>query len=143
MYSVTTIRQPIKSARGRFRCGFSTSPAVKVTLFHADCENSGPVIARPRTSQNANAPAPRAAGCTDPRSQPFAAGCHQSDVNAAPPAFHPTNRPRTTSANRAAAFVNVNVFWISFPRRSPRVLTSVRMTITAIATSCCVERLNA
>src|SRR5262245_17624087 len=97
-------------ARGRFRPGFSTSPAVNVTLFHADWEKSGPVIARPRTSQNANIPAAAAGGCTASIDHPFAVGFHQSDVNAAPLAFHPTNNPRTTRPNNAAAFVNVKVF---------------------------------
>src|SRR5436190_13075527 len=120
MYSATTMAHPINNARGRFRCGFSTSPAVNVTLFHADCAKSGPVIARPNTSQKANTPAVDAAGCTASIRQPFAVGFHQSEVNAAPPAFQPTNSPRTTSPRRADALVNVNEFWISLPSFNQR-----------------------
>src|SRR5213593_3861875 len=99
---------PISNALGRLRPGFSTSPAVKVTLFQADCENSGPVIARPTTSQNANTPAAAAAaGCAVARFQPFAIGCHQSEVNAAAAEFQPTRSPSTTSNARATVFVNV------------------------------------
>jgi hypothetical protein len=92
---------------------FDFAPPVNVTLFHADCAKSGPVIARPNTSQKANTPAVAAAGCTASRRQPFADGFHQSELNAAPPAFQPTNSPRTTRPKSAAAFVKVNEFWIS------------------------------
>ena len=40
---------PSASESGRLRCGFFTSPAVKVTLFHASAENSEPTWATATT----------------------------------------------------------------------------------------------
>src|SRR5436309_7563543 len=103
------MQQPISNARGRLRPGSSTSPAVKVTLFHADCENNGPVIDLPTTSQNPNTPAATAAGCAAARLQPFCTGFHQSEMKAAAAEFQPTSSPSNTRSNRASVFVNVKL----------------------------------
>ena len=44
---------PNTSASGRFRCGFCTSAAANVTLFHASLEKSEPTSAAPNASTNA------------------------------------------------------------------------------------------
>ena len=44
---------PIIRARGRFRCGFFTSAAANVTLFHASLEKSEPTSDAPNATMNA------------------------------------------------------------------------------------------
>jgi len=45
-----TVPVPMASESGRLRCGFFTSPAVKVTLFQASAEKSEPTFATARTT---------------------------------------------------------------------------------------------
>ncbi len=49
-----TVTTPRIIARGRVRPGSRVSEPVNVTLFHADCENNGPIMARPSKSQSAD-----------------------------------------------------------------------------------------
>src|SRR6185503_12579016 len=139
-YSVTTSPQPNNSARGKFFPGSRTSPAVNVTLFHADCAKSGPTIARPNIINNASTSSPCVDGsnqtCAAEGRQPFSHDAHHEDVYAALPLFQPRNNPTTISPSNAAVFVNVNVFWMSFPVCSPRVLMKVRNRIITTARSC-------
>src|SRR6185295_3323601 len=102
--------QPMSKARGKLRPGFSTSPAVNVTLFHADCANSGPVIARPTIIASANPPASVRPGCASCGFQLFAQGLHHDEVYAALAWFQPRSNPTTINPTRAAVLVNVKVF---------------------------------
>ena len=47
---------PRNRALGKVRPGSRVSPPVKVTLFQADCENKGPIMARPSRKTSAGAP---------------------------------------------------------------------------------------
>src|SRR5216684_1740435 len=47
---------PNASESGRLRLGFFTSPAVKVTLFHASAENNDPTCATPTATQTPTSP---------------------------------------------------------------------------------------
>src|SRR6185503_11784292 len=106
--------QPSNSARGKFFPGSRTSPAVNVTLFHADCANSGPTIARPSNITSASINNPLLVGsnqtCAAEGFQPFCHGCHHDEVYAALPWFQPIINPIRISPSSAAVFVNVNVF---------------------------------
>src|SRR5881628_1013562 len=109
-YNVTTAKQPIRRARGRFLPGSRTSPPVNVTLFHALCAKSGPTIAHPRNIVSAETPATVRSGRTAFGSQPLAHGFHHEEVCAALSAFQPAVRPKIIRAAKAAVFVTVNVF---------------------------------
>src|SRR6185503_3143473 len=113
-YSVTTSPQPNNSARGKFFPGSRTSPAVNVTLFHADCAKSGPTIARPTNINKASTSKPSVAGsnhtCDADGFQPFSHDAHHDAVCAALPLFQPRNNPITINPRSAAVLVNVNVF---------------------------------
>src|SRR5687767_2306353 len=106
--------QPISNARGRFLPGSRTSPAVNVTLFHADCANSGPTIALPSNMSNASTINPCVAGsnqtCAAVGCQPFSHDAHHDDVYAALRPFQPSSRPMTINPSNAAVLVTVNVF---------------------------------
>ena len=71
-------------ARGRFFPGSRISPAVNVTLFHADCANSGPTIARPSIISSASTSKPSPAGsnhtCDADGFQPFSHDAHHDEV---------------------------------------------------------------
>src|SRR6185503_6078148 len=106
--------QPSNSARGRFFPGSRTSPAVNVTLFHADCANKGPTIARPSNINSASTTNPWLDGsnqtCAAVGCQPFSHDAHHDDVYAALAPFQPRKRPMTIRPRSAAVFVNVNAF---------------------------------
>src|SRR5215470_12767108 len=101
--------QPNSNARGKFRPGSRTSPAVNVTLFHADCANNGPTIARPSIITSAKASSPCVVGsnqtCAAVGRQPFSHDAHHDDVYAALARFQPSNRPTTINPSSAAVFV--------------------------------------
>src|SRR5215472_12307358 len=146
-YNVITNPVPNKSARGRFRRGSRTSPAVNVILFQASAENKEPTCP---TQIAINIPsAPPVAetvpmngrsdviGETDVGVQKFVKlACSAS-------ALHPTKMPNATTAMSDNVLAEVKTFWMSLPSSSPRVFTKVREIITKIATNCCVERLTA
>src|SRR4026209_2597183 len=100
--------QQSNRARGKFSPGSRTSPAVNVTLFHADCANSGPTIARPSiiTSASTSKPSPTGSNhtCDAEGFQPLFHGVHHDDVYAALPLFQPTNNPIKISPSNAAVF---------------------------------------
>src|ERR1044072_7104528 len=106
--------QPSNTARASFFPGSRTSPAVNVTLFHADCANSGPTIARPSNITSASTNRPWLAGsnqtCAADGFQPFCHDCHHDEVYAALLWFQPIAKPMTINPSSAAVFVNVNVF---------------------------------
>jgi hypothetical protein len=54
-------------------------------------------------------------------------------------ASRPKKIPSTIRPRSARVLVEVKTFWIHLPTLSPRVLRSVRKTISRIATSCCTE----
>ena len=54
-YNPVTSPVPSPNANGKLRRGSLTSPAVKVMLFHASEENSEPVCATHRPTNNPNA----------------------------------------------------------------------------------------
>src|SRR6185436_248129 len=95
--------QPNKSARGRFFPGSRTSPAVNVTLFHADCAKSGPTIALPSNINSAKTSSPWLDGsnqaCDAEGRHPFSHGRHQEEVKAALPWFQPTTNPIKINPN--------------------------------------------
>src|SRR6185503_1057113 len=101
--------QPNKNARGRFLPGSRTSPAVNVTLFHADCAKSGPTIVRPSNINNASVISPCVAGsnqtCEAVGFHPFSQDAHHDDVYAALPLFQPRTNPITINPSSAAVFV--------------------------------------
>src|SRR3954470_6826083 len=100
-----TVPQPRIKARGRLRPGSRISPPVNVTLFQADCENKGPIIARPRSIASASPPVARKPGWTTAGSQPLAAGSHQDEVQAAAFGLRPQARPTTIRPSNAAVLV--------------------------------------
>ena len=79
-------------ARGSVRPGSRISPPVKVTLFQADCENSGPIMARPSKRSSADAPSNGGPGKAVSASQPLAGAFHHDDVQAAHFAFGPSKQ---------------------------------------------------
>src|SRR5579885_1242224 len=97
-----TVVVPRIMAVGKVRPGLRTSEPVKVTLFQADCEKSGPIIASPRSIGSASGPASESSGDAACGVQPLAAESHHADVQAA--AFERASivRPRTTRPSRAA-----------------------------------------
>ena len=50
---MVTIPVPSNKLRGIFFCGSLISPAIKVTLFHASLLNREPIMAVPKTNNNA------------------------------------------------------------------------------------------
>src|SRR6266699_1272610 len=140
---MTTLAQPITSARTRFFPGSRISLPMNVTFVQAVWAKSGPTIDFPNSSTRASPPTNVKPGWTVCGLQPFAHESHQADRSAAELAFQPNDRPITTTAASAAVFANVNVFWTIFPTSSPRVLLHVSRAINAIAASCSVDKLIA
>src|SRR5262249_2929518 len=131
------------SARTRFLPGSRTSLPTKVTLVHACCANSGPIIDFPKIKTSASPPTNAKPGCAICGLQPFAHEFHQCAFNAAEFEFQPKHKPTTTTAARAAVFAKVNVFWMILPTSRPRVFVHVSNAINAIATNCSVDKLIA
>ena len=112
---------PMASARGRFRVGFCTSAAAKVTLFQASLENSEPTMAAPRTGITASDQSP-----VPQKSEKLAAamsGCRKSVS------------PNSTSAASAPTLATLNTVWIAAPSVTPRMLVAVSSAIMRIATT--------
>ena len=99
---------------------------MKVTLFHASDEKSGPTMADPTSATVAKLQsAPRQ------KSVKFAAtAC----------GLRPSRKPKPTSAEQRSTLAKVKTFCTVAPVRMPRVLTIVSRITTAMARSCCVVR---
>jgi len=94
------------------RRGSLTSPAVKVTLFHASDEKSDPVCATASAMNSPNALVATTPGATG--STPRAVQkCPRFAATAS--AFQPRNRPMAMSATTPAVFAVVNRFWMILP----------------------------
>src|SRR6185312_6584102 len=115
-------------AVGSVRPGLRVSEPVNVTLFQADCENKGPIIASPSSMGSARAPSREKSGEAVLGSQPLAVASHHDEAQAAAFVFAPSVSPRTTSPSRAAVLVKVKEFWIHFPSFRPPMFTAVRKT---------------
>ena len=105
-------------------------------MFHADCANNGPTIARPSSITSASAPVAPRPGCALCALHPFDHESHHADVNAALFARQPNSNPTTINPMSAAVLVNVKVFWMNLPVFRPRVFVAVSSRIIATATSC-------
>ena len=130
------------------RFGFFTSPAVKVMLFQASEEKSEPTCATQKATSSPNAPAVAAIGAAMrevrlDRRDVVRASRGRVKLAAMAAALRPTRMPSTIRASSDSVLAEVKMFWISLPRRMPRVLSQVRKTISRMPTSCCVERLTA
>src|ERR1041385_6593857 len=95
---------PSASESGRLRLGFRTSPAVKVTLFHASAENSAPTIATP-TSRTVSKFHPEL------RQKP-------SKLEATAAGLRPTRKPAATRPRIAATLATVKTFCTIAPARN-------------------------
>ena len=122
---------------GTLRRGFTTSPAVKVMLFHASAENKEFVCATQIPTKSPNTVAavkPAPTSCRLPRT------VQKSLKFSAPaPDFSPITIPRTINASSAPVFAVVKTFWISLPTSKPRVFVNVKNPMSARPTSCAVE----
>src|SRR5262249_15151 len=107
---MTTEVVPKIRARGNTRSGSLIGRPVKVTLFQADCEKSGPIIAFPNSSKSAAPPATPRPGIAVSLDQPLAAASHHDDVHAALSRFVPSKMPTTMRPKSAAVLVKVNEF---------------------------------
>ena len=58
-------------------------------------------------------------------------------------ALRPIRIPIAASASSVRLFAQVNAFCTSLPNHRPRVLSTVRPRMSAIAVACCTERLTA
>src|SRR5215469_16818201 len=122
---------PRASDNGRFRLGFLTSAAVKVTLFHASAANRAPTMATPT---KVIVPMNQVGlsggyGCWAPSE-----ALRQKSVKFAERAAAVEKKtPRRARPAKAAAFATVNMFCTTFPKPSPRVFIQVRNTIEAMA----------
>ena len=87
---------PTKSARGRLRLGLITSLPVKVTLFQASEENSGPTSA---TETSVKVARSQCAPCQNPCAEEAGTGW---------PKAH--QMPSTTTPSSAATFKTVKTF---------------------------------
>src|SRR6266404_8922938 len=94
--------QPTTNVRTRFFPGSRTSLPTKVTFVHAVCANNGPTIDLPKSSTRASPPTNVKPGCATCGLQPLVHEFHHSDDRAALFAPHPSVKPITISAARAA-----------------------------------------
>src|ERR1035437_5680156 len=120
---------PTKSETGRLRLGLITSPPVKVTLFHASEENSGPTMAtetRVKVAKSQFAPCQNVC--------PADAGTGWLKAH---------QMPSATTPIRAATFKTVKTFWTPAPVRNPKMFSTLRKNNTRMATSCCDETVSA
>ncbi len=130
------------SARGTFRRGFFTSPAVNVTLNHASLEKSEPTMATaiagsiiaPATSRTDTTAPPE---CATHRAvqKPFRFAANTSLPR-------PVAIPAAMSPARASTLAAVNESCTSFPARIPLAFMNVRIAIEDIATACWPPTLN-
>src|SRR5215469_7192260 len=101
--------------RGMFRCGFFTSPAVKVMLFHASEEKSDPTCTTARMTtrftKTIGPPIPTWTGC-----KAFQPAFFQNSRRPGPKlafqavALRPTVHETRTSAANDSAFAEVKMF---------------------------------
>jgi hypothetical protein len=111
---------PTASASGRFRLGFCTSAAAKVTLFQASLEKSDPTIAAPMmgTMARLQSPVPQ-----NVAKLALATSGRRNSVS-----------PQSTSTASAPTFATLKTVWIVAPSVTPRTLMAVSRTIERIAT---------
>src|SRR5271166_3972022 len=102
---MTTEAVPMIIARGKTLSGSLISPPVNVTLFQADWEKSGPIIASPNKNRSAVGPSSGRSGTKARGSQPLAAESHHDDVQAALSKLLPSNRPIAIRPINAAVLV--------------------------------------
>jgi hypothetical protein len=139
-YSAVTTTVPQISASRTVRRGSFTSPAVKVTEFHASAEKSEPTWATPSATSRPMRPIEAVSSGRKPRpgfSGIGPRGVHRSwKLAATTSALYPMVRPTPMSATSASALADVNVLWIRRPSFRPRELIQVRKTMLAMATNC-------
>jgi len=70
-------------------------------------------------------------------------GFHTQAVWAAPPAVPAEQEAYQDQADERGCFSEGKSIWISLPVFNPRVFVKVRISMSRIATSCCVERVIA
>jgi hypothetical protein len=104
------------------RCGFFTSAAANVTLFHASLEKSDPTSAAPKASTSAESSGIDPTNWPGPKLAAIASG------------FRPIVRPSRTSAASAPVLTTVNVVWTILPSRTPRRLIHVKTHMETSAT---------
>src|ERR1035438_2391484 len=92
--SAETMATPRASDSGRFRLGLRTSPAVKVTLFHASELNRDPTMATPTSRTESK----------------FHPAWRQKSVKllATAAGLRPTRKPAPTNPSSAPILANVN-----------------------------------
>src|ERR1700751_101381 len=131
---------PKASDSGRLRLGFFTSPAVKVTLFHASAENSDPTCATARIvsvpTQTVGPPTPTCTACRA-ASPAFSQKCPLKLAESAG-ALRPRKNPKSTRPESAETFAAVKTFWIMAPVFTPNTLTTDNRMTTRMATRFCV-----
>src|SRR6516162_5091744 len=116
-------------------------------LFQASAEKSDPTWATQKATNSPNTPA--LAATLDTQDKFGLMGTTPRGVQKSlklaliASALRPMRKPIRISAIKESVLAEVKVFWIHFPRRSPRVFMKVSSTIIATATSCCKDRLIA
>ena len=126
---MTTLEMPRIRRGGSVRPGSRVSPPVNVTLFHADWENNGPIIASPARAASAVPPSTGRsgkAGSRDPSHWPRGSTTRCPGRTLA---LLPSHSPTTIRPRDAAVLVKVNEFWIHLPSFRPLMLTAVKSTI--------------
>src|SRR5690349_8960286 len=108
---MVTINVPNNRLRGIFLAGFSISPAINVTLFHASLLNKEPTMARPSA---VTTPHPEIASQPEP-STPFFASIYVEAHQASVQLFLKKSNceakynPQIIKPNNANNFANVNM----------------------------------
>src|SRR4051812_24229061 len=114
-----TVPAPTASESGRLRLGFLTSPAVKVTLFHASAENNDPTCATATTTNTPSNPLSPTEGneANDP------VFCQKFEKLAATACgLRAIVNPRHTKPSNAATFAIVKMFCTIAPVLTPKTL---------------------
>src|SRR4051812_2889111 len=106
---------PSASDSGTFRCGFLTSPAVNVMLFHASDEKSEPTCATQKTTIKPNRPLETETSGKNAKSGLMtAAFCgvkrFEKLLENAPVIAPPTKIPKTIKASKDKVFADVKTF---------------------------------
>ena len=103
---------PSASESGRLRLGFFTSPAVKVTLFHASAENSDPTCATARIVSvptiTIGPPTPTCTACCAP--SPALCQKFAPKFAARACALRPSANPNTANPSSAETLAAVKMF---------------------------------
>ena len=117
---------------------------MNVTLFQADCENSGPIMARPSRNTSAGGSFDRKLAVVGlGEVQPLAGEFHHDDVHAAALPLTPRVSPTTIRPTSAAVLANVNEFWIRVAEPQSARVGEGQDAIKTRATICWVDRLRA